>query len=76
MEAMTSPAGQRWTRERPVKNGWYWWRFDASTNATMVHMMVCNDGSLAEMTENGLLLREAGFAGEWQGPLTPNEATT
>ena len=62
-----------WTRERPTKNGWYWWRFDASTSATIVRIMVCGDGSLAEMSNNGHLLLAANFDGEWLGPLSPND---
>lgn len=62
-----------WTRERPTKNGWYWWRFDASTSATIVRIMVCGDGSLAEMSNNGHLLLAANFDGEWLGPLSPTD---
>lgn len=62
-----------WTREKPTKNGWYWWRFDASTSATIVRIMVCGDGSLAEMSNNGHLLLAANFGGEWFGPLSPND---
>ena len=62
-----------WTRERPTKNGWYWWRFDASTSATIVRIMVCGDGSLAEMSNNGHLLLAANFDGEWLGPITPTD---
>ena len=61
-----------WTREKPTKNGWYWWRFDASTSATIVRIMVCGDGSLAEMSNNGHLLLAANFGGEWLGPITPD----
>ena len=62
-----------WTRERPTKNGWYWWRFDASTSATIVRIMVCGDGSLAEMSNNGHLLLAANFDGEWLGPISPTD---
>lgn len=62
-----------WTSEKPTKNGWYWWRFDASASATIVRIMVCGDGSLAEMSNNGHLLLAANFGGEWLGPLSPND---
>ena len=67
---MVTEAG--WTREKPTKNGWYWWRFDASTSATIVRIMVCGDGSLAEVSNNGHLLLAANFDGEWLGPITPD----
>ena len=62
-----------WTREKPTKNGWYWWRFDASMSATIVRIMVCGDGSLAEMSHNGHLLLAANFGGEFLGPLSPTD---
>jgi hypothetical protein len=34
--------------------------------------MVCGDGSLAEMSNNGHLLLAANFDGEWLGPITPD----
>ena len=62
-----------WTREKPTKEGWYWWRFDNTSSVSMVHIMVCSDGSLAEVSNNGHMLLAAGFGGLWLGPITPTD---
>lgn len=71
-----TPAGQRWTREKPTEPGWYWWRDEGLYNGIKILQLslVMSDLQVHEHGMlNGLLVRE--LPGEWQGPLTPNEAT-
>ena len=64
-----------WGKERPTVAGWYWWRFDSASPKDMVHIMICRDGSLAEISNNGGMLAHCNFSGEWAGPLPlPREA--
>lgn len=65
-------AGQRWSREKPKVEGWYWWRNrDVHTNTLMLQLrrnipslQIRCDGML-----NGLFADE--IHGEWCGPLEP-----
>lgn len=74
---MMTPAGQRWTRSKPTEPGWYWWRDHVHGIPTMIE--VEGDGSDVEP----LIVRwdcaddepVEQMDGEWQGPLSPNEAT-
>ena len=73
-----TPAGQRWTREKPTVEGWYWLVEDGWGGPEVVLVKSAN-----------LLLRVYFTSGrredvgtvnaEWYGPiqrpLTPNEAT-
>jgi hypothetical protein len=73
---MTNPAGQRWTRRKPTEPGWYWFRWDKDRDAIIVVVSIEDcDWRVLEMgnTYSGAF---AGYtSGEFQGPLTPNEAT-
>lgn len=73
---MTPPTGQRWTRERPTKPGVYWFRWDKDRDAIIVVVLIEDcDWRVLEMG-NEYSGAFAGYAsGEWQGPLSPNEAT-
>ena len=69
---MMTPAGQRWTTQQPTAPGWYWYRED---HEDVYAVKVLDDLTIIfpgnecdyQMTELGVQ--------EWQGPLTPNEAT-
>lgn len=54
-----------WTDARPTTPGWYWWRLELGCNPVPMHIMICNDGSLAELTANGPLLAGCHFGGQW-----------
>jgi len=66
-----TPAGQRWTRSKPTEPGWYWWRDERETR--VVEVYAAHTGELNASGENFDLSDLT--IGEWQGPLTPNEAT-
>ena len=76
-----TPAGQRWTRSTPTEPGWYWYRrtdVPAHCIRTAVLEVRFQQGKLKAYDDygDGVLwhpLKE--YSGEWQGPLTPNEAT-
>jgi hypothetical protein len=90
LQAALTPAGQRWTRERPTEPGWYWWRVSPNTCPDLVLLRKGGVGSeetvlcdVIGTIERGewsfsdkrcCLLKDL-LSGEWQGPLTPNEAT-
>ena len=52
-----------WSRERPTKAGWYWWRDLPSAEAQPVKVLAYSDGSAMTHCDYG----------EWQGPLEPKE---
>ena len=71
---MTPPAGQRWTKRKPTEPGWYWWRNNGEPE--MVHVtnpsvvLLCGD---SRVFSTNMMIGHG--TGEWQGPITPNEAT-
>jgi hypothetical protein len=74
-QQMTPPAGQRWTKRKPTEPGWYWWRFRVGKDPVA---MKIGDDHIAKTNvftigTSVLLIDE--LPGEWQGPITPNEAT-
>ena len=73
---MTTPAGQRWTREKPSREGVYWFRW--SGNSSPLIVSVAKDDCDWRVLEMGNEYDGAlgGYSnGEWQGPIFPNEAT-
>ena len=70
-----TPAGQRWTRKRPKHSGWYWWRANPGGYAIIERYDMSADGLVMYKQEAGQLIKYPLLDGEWQGPLTPNEAT-
>jgi hypothetical protein len=69
-----TPAGQRWTRNKPTEPGWYWWRTVNGDSA--VRIIHTHEGGLLIQFEGGHVTHlHRVTLGEWQGPLTPNEAT-
>ena len=67
-----------WSRERPTKPGWYWWRYNehSPVHATKIEQGngADNDG-LWYARENSYVPSNAVYLqyGEWQGPLDPKE---
>lgn len=62
-----------WSRERPTEPGWYWWRTVSITPSKTVKIQVVQIGDGGYCWQEGEYTSNLG--GEWQGPLTPNEAT-
>jgi len=67
-----TPAGQRWTRSTPTEPGFYWWR--RSVGYHKVLKVYDRAGLCVANGDDDLPIAEI-YGGEWQGPLTPNEAT-
>lgn len=64
-----------WTKEKPTVAGWYWWRFDKTSQKAIMQIGICNDGSLMEFGDNGPMLAAVNFNGQWSGPIPlPKEA--
>ena len=55
-----------WTKEKPTKAGWYWYRRLQGHNE-----VVLVDGKLMQTMDSFILVSDA--VGEWQGPITPEE---
>ena len=69
---MTDASGQRWTREKPTEPGWYWYREPGlGAEAVCVYQPNGPDTDYLEIYDTPL----TEFDGEFQGPLTPHEAT-
>lgn len=68
MQAALTPAGQRWTRERPTEPGWYWYR--AVPDSELI-VWVNDAGEVSSLNYDTTVDR---MPGEWQGPLFPSEA--
>ena len=80
-----SEAAHKWTRERPTKEGWYWYR-SIGDPADIVQVYESADGVWMIVGVNVRCMSIATFAAErdeydelvhedlqWQGPLTPGE---
>lgn len=62
---------ERWTRSKPLQAGWYWYR-DLTQQPEV--LQVWNREGVLWVDYYGMSL-DSFSNGEWQGPLTPNEAT-
>ena len=62
-----------WSRERPTKAGWYWWRRSVGFHKAL-KLYSFGGGLCIDANEENFPIEEID-GGEWQGPLTPNEAT-
>ena len=62
-------AGQRWRREAPKVEGWYWWRQEPGMMA--VPREVLWHPYFREWWAQGERIVEGD--GEWQGPITPHD---
>lgn len=70
-------AGQRWSTQKPTVPGWYWWRWKGEVRA--IQLAVLPGSTTGKMYVKGGIsvpINALDCDGEWQGPLTPNEATT
>lgn len=60
----------KWTTEKPTEPGWYWYRTSRQQLIVEVvrlrEKMYVHNGHIADDLDD--------YTGEWQGPLTPNEA--
>ena len=75
-----TPAGQRWTRSTPTEPGWYWFNEQDSVHGQeVVHILPWPNENqpqfLIARFASGRRGKVTDLCGEWQGPLTPNEAT-
>ena len=70
------PRRLRWTKERPTKTGFYWWRNTAfDSMATIVAVDIENRASIIIGSEKVVDFTKV--SGEWAGPIPePEEATT
>ena len=63
-----------WSRERPTKAGWYWWRSPTYLGVKMIYMdengVISDRGMLEKLNARS---HEHPIGGEWQGPLEPKE---
>lgn len=66
-----TPAGQRWTRERPTEPGWYWFR---NSDGLQMLVVIYGPSNHLEVNCQGDTELEH-YHGEFQGPLSPNEVT-
>ena len=77
-QAALTPAGQRWTREKPTVEGWYWLVEDGWGGPEVVLVKSVNL-SLRVYFTSGRREDVGTVNAEWYGPiqrpLTPNEAT-
>ena len=73
---MSESAGQRWTRNKPTEDGWYWWRKpeDNLLIPYVVKVQKSPSGDMFVFWQHDWNYATV-LGGEWQGPLTPNEAT-
>ena len=63
-----------WTKEKPTKEGWYWWRSGDIVGIHVLEFDGDEGGELVCMTTDGDTIEEMG--GEWAGHLPePREAT-
>lgn len=62
-------AGQRWSTDRPVKPGWYWWRILAGS-ASIYYVKEVNGEGIVEFMDDSTSLDKL-MDGEWCGPLEP-----
>jgi hypothetical protein len=63
-----------WSQERPVKEGWYWWKPDAYPAPTMVYVMTVLDPTVFYLSGVKLSLNSHND-GSWAGPIVPPEGT-
>ena len=63
-----------WSRERPTKEGWWWWRVDEHDICPWMVRVSRGDFGLMLMSgPMGHGFMPIGEGGEWQGPLEPKE---
>ena len=66
------PRRLKWTREKPTKNGWYWWRTGGDCNLRGI-VSVCIETDIMVLAGSYKYLSQT--TGEWAGPIPePEEA--
>ncbi len=63
-----------WSRERPTKAGWYWYRStdqDGSVATKAVEIIDSPHGLQVMYGDDGMKLDRIRKDSEWQGPITP-----
>ena len=71
---MSMTAGQRWSQDKPVKPGWYWWRLNEESDVEMVMVFTQGTYLLARLygyTPEKKAIKLSKTGGEWCGPLVP-----
>jgi hypothetical protein len=59
-----------WTREKPIKPGWYWYRGECDGKIVKVLHFIDDDGDGPYLaTSDDVALGD--LAGEWSGPVEP-----
>jgi len=64
------PRRLRWTREKPTKNGWYWWRTGGDCNLRGI-VSVCIETDIMVLAGSYKYLSQT--TGEWAGPIPEPE---
>jgi hypothetical protein len=72
------PVTPRWTRERPIEPGWYWWHNEPFNKAEMCRLCYpLNRGfdgrTLVAKFTDGSNVKVKELPGLWQGPILPSE---
>ncbi len=57
----------RWTKERPIIDGWYWYRNHKSISRLDVAVLKYGEKIMAPLRDS--LIDIALFDGEWSGPI-------
>ncbi len=78
---MSMTAGQRWSRDRPSKEGWYWFRNDVLVaSVVLVYQdvgeawyMTGPEVDTCELFELDRDEDDVVLNSEWQGPITPHD---
>ena len=62
-----------WSKERPTKAGWYWYRGRTTPGTVFVVEVTVGDYRSMACFVSGRREWLAELDGEWQGPITPKE---
>ena len=65
------PRRLRWTKEKPTKNGWYWWRTGGGCNLRGI-VSVCIETDIMVLA-GGIYKYLSQTTGEWAGPIPEPE---
>lgn len=73
-----TPAGQRWSRNKPTVPGWYWWRRPGEEPTIAQVRASLHEGLFFYLPENegregSISVSVAWPDTEWQGPITPHD---
>lgn len=65
------PPALTWTTEKPVKPGWYWWRYGARRKASVMHITQGHVQNMEVFTVGMFAMFINEVPGEWAGPIDP-----